>query len=77
MVYLDKKKVSEYEVKIRVKYRTLFNLKMRMITFFDYFMDTSQWKMNFIKDLQDYPSRYFKTYVEPPEMIEEGGDPNL
>lgn len=70
--------MAKHKFKLSVKLRFLFKLKLRIITFFDYFIDTTNWKMNFISDLHDYPDRYFKTFVEPPEMSkEEGGGPSL
>lgn len=70
-------KSSEYKVNIRVKIKRYFYIKLNILSFLSNWFDVSRWHINFINDVHDNFSRYFKVYTEPPEMIERGGDQSL
>lgn len=40
--------------------RFYFRLKLRTLEFLTLFMDTNQWAINFISDLESNPQRYIK-----------------
>lgn len=70
-------KPSKLVVNLKVKIKPYFYFKLNLLSFLSNWFDVTQWQLNFMNDIHDNFSRYFKVYREPPEIIEKGGDQNL
>lgn len=62
---------NKYKVAVEIKPTMYLKLKVRLLLFFSYFMDVSQWIENLAEDISDSGKRYVRTKVT---KIDEGAD---